>query len=57
LPLNALDRHQFKIAYDWTAEKLTDFARYYNRFVWRSAPLREYQGRKDQAPVFAGVQL
>jgi len=48
LPLNALARKQYKIAYDWTAEKLEDFARFYNRHVWRSIPLWEYryvQGR------------
>ena len=57
LPLNALSRNQFKIAHDWTPEKLEDFARYYNRHIWRSIPLWEYWYVKSRPRSFtqAGV--
>ena len=35
LPLNALSRRAYKIAHGWTAQRLTDFARYYNRHLWK----------------------
>jgi hypothetical protein len=43
LPKTALDRNQYEIRYDWTSEKLTHFARYFNRFLWKYTPLEEYQ--------------
>lgn len=55
MPLNALNRDNKKIAYDWTHRKLKDFARYYNRWLWRSMSLTEYKSRKNEQPVFAGV--
>lgn len=57
MPLNALKRDNLKIAYDWTFQKLKDFARYYNRWLWRSMPLAEYGNRKNEEPIFANAQL
>lgn len=39
----ATDRHEFVIRHDWTADKLTHFARYFNRFLWKYTPLEEYR--------------
>ena len=38
MPLNALDRKQYKVTYDWTPTLLQDFARYFNRWGWRKYP-------------------
>lgn len=43
LPLDALDRRQFILRYDWTAENLVHFARYFNRFLWKCTSLQGYQ--------------
>ena len=43
LPLNALRRHDFKVAHDWTERKLRDMQRYYNRHLWRYVPFVEYE--------------
>lgn len=57
LSLNALDRHQYLIRHDWTPELLNGFARYYDRWIWRSGKigLKDYSigGRK----LFAWVKL
>jgi len=55
IPLNALARTQLKIAYDWTAPLLKDFARYFNRHLWRSLSLRDYCPRKGHPPSFVHV--
>ena len=55
MPLNALARTHLKIAYDWTAPLLKDFARYFNRHLWRSLSLRDYRPRKGHPPSFAHV--
>lgn len=39
----ATDRHEFVIRHDWTADKLTHFTRYFNRFLWKYTPLDEYR--------------
>lgn len=52
LPLNALDRHAYKLAYDWEPRLLTDFARYYNRHIWRYVSLSEYAPRRNSVGVF-----
>jgi len=53
LPLDARDRHHYLIRDDWTADKLKDFTRYFNRFVWRTVPLKDYRygGRYSFAEV------
>lgn len=55
IPLNALTRQHLKIAYDWTAPLLKDFARYFNRHLWRAVSLRDYTNRKGEPPPFASL--
>lgn len=55
MPLNALTRREVMLRHDWTPQLLRDFARYFNRRLWRSLPLREYSDRKGEAPPFAGI--
>jgi hypothetical protein len=45
LSKSALHRHDYELRYDWTPDKLTHFARYFNRFTWRYASLPEYECR------------
>ena len=42
MTLNALDRYQYRVLYDWTREKLRAFQRYANRHLWRYIPFEEY---------------
>lgn len=39
--------------FDWTTGRLRDFARFYNRWIWRSVKLWEYKPRKGEPPPFA----
>lgn len=55
MPLNALSKETFIVRHDWTKQRLKDFARYFNRFLWKYVPLAEYNNRKYDAPSFAGV--
>lgn len=53
MPLNALSRQDIKVAYDWTADRLRAFQRYYNRHLWRYCEFDDYkrsyrQGDKEQ---------
>lgn len=48
MPQTALDRREYVIRYDWTADKLTHFARYFNRFLWKYTPLAEYRCRSKR---------
>ncbi|HLW51258.1 MAG TPA: hypothetical protein VKW06_00315 [Candidatus Angelobacter sp.] len=57
LPLNALSKDAFTIRYDWTKQRLIDFARYFNRFLWKYAPLTEYRSRQHEPAPFAGSQF
>lgn len=41
----ALHRQDYELRYDWTRDRLVHFARYFNRFTWRYAPLEEYSCR------------
>lgn len=50
--LNALSRQDLRVRYDWSKQGLKDFARYYNRWLWRSVPFEEYRPRKHEARVF-----
>lgn len=43
LPKDALDRHDYVIRYDWTPDKLTHFARYFNRWLYKYTPMAEYR--------------
>jgi hypothetical protein len=50
----ALDRHDYVVRYDWTREKLTHFARYFNRHLYKYAPLSEYRCRSKQPFAMVG---
>jgi hypothetical protein len=41
--LNALKRKPI-VRHDWTSHKLTDMARWTNRWIWRTVPFAEYKG-------------
>lgn len=56
MPLNALSRDRLMVRHDWTYQRLRDFARYFNRHLWRSLPLREYSDRKGEAPPFGNLR-
>lgn len=38
--------------HDWTSQRLKDFSRFYNRWLWRSMKLWEYKPRQSEAPPF-----
>lgn len=46
----ATDRHEFVIRHDWTAERLTAFTRYFNRFLWRNLKLWDYRPSVGRRP-------
>jgi hypothetical protein len=48
-------REPLPARYDWTDKLLRDFARYANRYLWRSVPLREYSHRRGEKPLFAAM--
>ncbi len=50
--LNVLDRDNLWIRHDWTKQKLKDFARYFNRYLWRSVPLDDYKPRQGEPAPF-----
>jgi hypothetical protein len=53
LPLNWLgDPAELRNRFDWTYQKGRDFCRYYNRWIWRSAPIEQYQPRQDGVRPF-----
>lgn len=52
MALNTLEKRP-QIRHDWTEEKLMDMARWANRWLWRSIPLREYRPRSQEAKPFA----
>ncbi|MGD8188546.1 hypothetical protein ACQCN2_00965 [Brevibacillus ginsengisoli] len=41
-----------KTHHDWTEQRLRDFARYANRFLWKYMSLSEYNNRKNEPPPF-----
>jgi hypothetical protein len=43
MPKTALDRREYVIKYNWTHDRLTHFARYFNRFLYKYTPLSEYK--------------
>jgi len=57
MPLNALSRDQVMIRHDWTLALLRDFARYFNRHLWRSLELRDYLPRLGEPRPFAEAAL
>ena len=54
MALNTLEKKPM-IKHDWTEQKLKDMARWANRWLWRSMPLKEYKPRQQEAAPFAGV--
>ena len=56
LALDTLTRDPL-VKHDWTAEKLRDFSRYFNRHLWRSVPIEEYMPRKFQPNPFSTLVL
>lgn len=56
MPLNALTRDRLIVRHDWTLTLLRDFARYFNRHLWRSLPISEYRPRLAAPPPFAEVK-
>ena len=56
LPKTALDRRDFELRHDWTPDRLVHFARYFNRFYWKSTPMNEYRcGTKQPFEILQGV--
>lgn len=52
MPLNALSRDRLMIRHDWTRKLLRDFARYFNRHLWRSLSIRDYLPRLTEPAPF-----
>lgn len=53
MPLNALSKAQITVRHDWTAQRLRDFARFYNRHLWRSMSLTAYKPRVNDPETFS----
>ena len=51
IALNSLDRIP-RARFDWSVQSLKDFARYFNRFLWKYTPLTEYHPRQSETPPF-----
>jgi hypothetical protein len=51
MALNTLVKRPI-VRYDWTDQKLSDMARWANRWLWRKLLLSEYRPRKNQASLF-----
>jgi hypothetical protein len=56
MALDALHKEPL-VRHDWTAEKLRDFARYFNRHLWRSFPIEDYMPRKFESNPFSTMVL
>lgn len=54
MALNTLIKRPM-IKYDWTEQKLSDMARWANRWFWRKIPLSEYKPRKYENSLFEGL--
>lgn len=58
LPLNWLgDPATLRTRHDWTYPLGRAFCRYFNRYLWKYVPIREYNNRKHGTPPFASVAL
>lgn len=54
LPLNWLgDPAAIRPRHDWTYDLGRDFARYFNRHLWRSLPIADYKPRVNEPPPFS----
>lgn len=54
LEKTTLDRHDYIVKYDWTHDKLTHFARYFNRHLYKYTPLEEYRCASKQPFAIVG---
>jgi pyruvate-formate lyase-activating enzyme len=56
--LNVLDKREKWVRHDWSQQSLRDFARYFNRHLWRGdkLPLEDYRPRQDEPPPFRRVR-
>jgi hypothetical protein len=58
LSKTALSRKDYELRYDWTPEKLTHFARYFNRFYWKYTPMEEYRcGNKQPFNIISDQRI
>lgn len=58
LPLNWLgDPAAIRPRFDWTYRLGRDFARYFNRHLYKYVPIREYNHRQHEPPPFSEVPL
>lgn len=58
LPLNWLgDPATIRPRFDWTYRLGRDFARYFNRHLYKYVPIREYNNRQHELPPFAEMCL
>jgi hypothetical protein len=58
LPLNWLgDPAAIRPRFDWTYRRGRDFARYFNRHLYKYVPIREYNNRQHEPPPFAETIL
>lgn len=55
MPLNALSRRAVMVRHDWTPQLLRDFARYFNRRLWRSLGMQHYRPRVEELPPFGDL--
>ena len=51
IKLNALEKTPW-VRFDWTEQRLRDFARYFNRHLWRAFPISEYLPRLSEPKPF-----
>lgn len=56
MALDTLDKEP-KVRYDWTVQSVKDFARFFNRRLWRNHALSDYMPRKFEKNPFSGLVL
>jgi hypothetical protein len=56
MALDTLDKEP-KVLHDWTMESVKDFARFFNRRLWRSMAIGDYMPRKFQKNPFSELVL
>ena len=54
IKLNALEKRPW-VRFDWTEQRLRDFARYFNRKLWKFTPIAGYSSRPGGPTPFKGV--
>lgn len=56
MPLDTLTKDP-KVRHDWTAESVRDFARFFNRRLWRKNKISDYMPRKFEKNPFSELVL